>query len=211
MARIETVTRKLYQFDELSDEAKERARDWYRSCIESDELPDHDDWEAVAEILGVEFRTQSIRLMDGGTRQKPVIYWSGFSSQGDGASWEGWYSYRKGAGARIRAYAPQDKELHRIADTLQAVQRRNFYRLQATSTVSGHYVHSGCMRVDVTRTDDIDASESDCDTVIECLRDFADWIYQQLETQWDWLHSDESVDESIRANEYEFTESGDVA
>ena len=211
MARIETVTRTLYSFDELSDDAKERARDWYRGCIESDELADYDDWQAIAEILGIKFRAQSVRLMGGGMRQKPVIYWSGFCNQGDGASWEGWYSYSKGASARIRAYAPQDERLHAIADKLQAVQRRNFYRLQASSTVSGHYVHSGCMRIDVTRTDDIDASESDCDAVIECLRDFADWIYSQLQAQWHWLHSDECVDESIRANEYEFTELGDVA
>lgn len=201
----------LYQFDELSDDAKERARDWYRSCIETDELSNLDDWLSIAAILGIDFATRSVPLMSGATRQDPRIWWNGFCSQGDGASWEGWYSYAKGAARAIRQYAPQDTVLHSIADRLQSAQRRNFYRLQATVTQSGHYYHSGTMRFDVTRTDDIDVSESDCDTVSEALRDFADWIYSQLRAQWEYLHSDESVDEHIRINEYEFTESGEVA
>ncbi len=32
--RIETTTRTLYTFDELSDSAKERAREWYRRAQE---------------------------------------------------------------------------------------------------------------------------------------------------------------------------------
>ena len=43
------------------------------------------------------------------------------------------------------------------------------------------------------------------------LRAFADWIYRQLEQDHDYLMSDEAVDESIRANEYEFDESGRLA
>lgn len=211
MARIETQTRTLYQFDELSGDAKECVRDWYRGLIESDELADCNDWQAIAAILGIEFDTRPIEMTNGKTRREPKIWWSGFSSQGDGASWEGWYSYSKGASARIRQYAPQYKRLHAIADTLQAVQRRNFYRLQATVTQSGRYVHEMTMRFDVSRTDDIDVSESDEETLCEALRDFARWIYRQLEAQWDYLNSDESVDESIRANEYEFTELGEIA
>lgn len=211
MARIETVTRALYSFDELSDDAKETARDWYRGGLDSSDLSDYDDWDNIAEILGVEFKKQAVPLMNGNTQHKPCVWWSGFWCQGDGASWEGWYGYSKGASKRIRQYAPQDERLHAIADTLQAVQRRNFYRLRVTVSQSGRYMHEYTMRFDVTRTDDIDVSESDCETMVECLRDFARWIYRQLKAQWEYLNSDESIDESIRINEYEFTESGDLA
>jgi hypothetical protein len=34
MPRTVTITKELFNFDELSDAAKERARDWYRSCID---------------------------------------------------------------------------------------------------------------------------------------------------------------------------------
>lgn len=43
------------------------------------------------------------------------------------------------------------------------------------------------------------------------MRAFADWIYRQLETEYDYQNSDEQVDESIIANEYEFTEEGKPA
>lgn len=209
MARIETQTRTLYQFDELSESAKDRARDWYRASIEAYELADHHDWQAIADILGVRFAKRTVPLMLGAIRYEPKVWWSGFGSQGDGASFEGWYSYAKQAPRKIREYAPQDATLHGIADGLQTVQRRNFYRLQATVTQSGNYYHSGTMRFDVSRTDDVDLSESDCDTVSEALRAFADWIYSQLQAQWEYLTSDESVDDSIRCNEYEFTDSGE--
>ena len=32
--RTETITRKIYQYDELTDKAKERARDWYRDGLD---------------------------------------------------------------------------------------------------------------------------------------------------------------------------------
>ena len=79
----------VYQFPELSDTAKEKARSCYR------ELGPHDDWwdavyedfERVCEILGIRLKTTPVRLMGGGTRQKPSIWFSGFWSQGDGASY----------------------------------------------------------------------------------------------------------------------------
>ncbi len=55
-------------------------------------------------------------------------------------------------------------------------------------------------------------SKQDCDFVRDAidraLRDFADWIYSQLEKEYEYQMSNECVDENIRANEYEFTEEG---
>lgn len=53
--------------------------------------------------------------------------------------------------ALIREYAPQDTELHRIADALQAIQRRNFYQLRADASHRGHYYHEYCMAISVER------------------------------------------------------------
>ena len=66
-----------------------------------------------------------MRFARGAIFEAPCIWFSGFWSQGDGASWEGDYAYRKSATADLRAYAPQDRTLHRIADALRAVQRHN--------------------------------------------------------------------------------------
>lgn len=45
----------------------------------------------------------------------------------------------------------------------------------------------------------------------QLMRDFADWMYRQLEAEYEYRMSDEQVDDTITANEYEFTESGERA
>lgn len=207
MSRV--IEKTIYQFDELSDAAKETARDWFRGCIESDELTDYDDWRSVAEIFGVLFSAHKVRLIGGGVRYDPDIFWSRFASQGDGASFAGLYSYAKGSAAKIRAYAPTDDRLHAIADALAAVQKRNGYRLHASVTAGrGSYSHSGMMEFDVSREDNPWVKIEDEQEITKALRAFADWIYRQLEACNDYLTSEESVDESILANEYEFDADG---
>ena len=76
--RIETTTQNVYTFNELSDTAKESARDWYRS----DPFPDWHEFvidgaKEVGALLGIEIDN---------------IWFSGFSSQGDGACFTGSYS-----------------------------------------------------------------------------------------------------------------------
>jgi len=46
------------------------------------------------------------------------------------------------------------------------------------------------------------------DVVSEALRDLARWLYRQLEREYEFLTSDEAVDEAITANDYSFMESG---
>ena len=212
MAR--TVETTIYKFDELSDMAKECAREWWRNATSADfdASATIEDAERVAEIIGIEFATRQIRLMGGGTRGESVIYWSGFRSQGDGACFEGVYRYAKGAAKSIRAYAPTDTRLHAIADALQETQRKAFYRLEASMSHRGYYYHSGCMSVSVEDKEDSyrDVSRFE-DDITDAMRDFADWIYHQLEAEYEYAMSDENVDENIRINEYEFTENGDIA
>lgn len=210
------ITSKVYQFDELSDRAKERARDWWRECESQDfggfgELSEP--YETAAKLLGIEFATRAVKLMGGGTRYEPRVYWSGFSSQGDGASFEGSYSYRKGCRRLVRKEFPTDKQLHQIADTLTQVQRKHGYRLTASISQSGNYVHEYTMSVSVT-IDTVMQREADAETeetILEAMRDFARWIYKGIEAEYEYRMSEENVDESIRVNEYEFTEDGEIA
>ena len=113
MPRIVETT--VFTIDELSDAAKENARIWYRDQGLHDEWYDflYEDFEAICGILGITLATTPVRLYGGGNRDKPQIFWSGFSFQGDGASFAGYYSHARGAGRAIRAHAPQDTELHR--------------------------------------------------------------------------------------------------
>ena len=212
---MRVVETNVFQYDELDDRAKERAREWYSRHVFEDSC----DWEfvyedaaEVADILGIDLRQRRVQLMGGGHRYEPSIYFSGFWSQGDGACFEGTYRYAKGATKKIREYAPQDKELHRISDELQAVQRKHFYHLIASMNHTGHYCHSGCMSVEVEHNEDRYRDIGDAEEEItQLMRDFADWIYAALESEYDYQTSDEAVEEAIRANEYEFDENGDRA
>ena len=211
MAEIVETT--VYQFEELSDDAKEKARDWYRQGAF-----DHDwywavysDFEQICEILGVDLASVPVRVYGGGARRKPCIWFSGFASQGDGACFEGDYRYARGSAAAIRGYAPKDGELHRIADALLAIQFCNFFQLGARISHRGRYYHEYSMEIGVERESLASQAMTSTaeDDVAEALRDLARWLYGKLEDEHDYLNSDEVVDEAIVANGYSFTEDGE--
>jgi hypothetical protein len=206
---IETT---VYEFHELSAEAKEKARAWFREGAGDHDWHEfiYDDFEQICHILGIALRTRPVRLMGGGTRQKPCIYFTGFYSQGDGACFEGTYTYEKGAARRIRDYAPQDRELHAIAGRFFEIQRANFFQLRAQARHRGHYCHAYCMEISAWRDSPGGQAMTDGadDAVTECLRDLANWLYRQLEREWEYMMSDDYADEGIAANAYTFTESG---
>lgn len=208
----EIIQTTVYQFRELSDPAKERARSWYRETAIDPDWYDFvcADFEAICGILGLDLKSRTVRLVGGGTRQKPCLYFRGFWSQGDGACFEGVYTHERQAPAKIRHHAPQDVGLHRISDTLQAIQRRNFYRLRAEILHRGPYYHEHCMVIAVERDSPTgQAMTADAeDIVTEALRDLARWFYRQLEREYAFQTSDETVDEAMTANAYTFTETG---
>jgi hypothetical protein len=202
-----TITKTVYFFKELDDQAKERARDWFREVSAGDnDFADYviEDAATIADMLGIDLRQRPVKLMNGSTRYEPAIYWSGFSSQGDGASFEGRYSFKADCLATVSAHAPQDETLHAIARVLQD----NGRDLVATVKHVGRYYHENSMSIDVATDEDEAALPEAADAVTEALRDFARWIYKQLESEYEFQNSNEQVDESINANEYTFTENG---
>lgn len=209
---MKTIETTVYTFDELSDKAKEKAREWYRELLDEQDYATHviDDAACeVAKCLGVTFDRRPYKTVGGATRYEPKIYWSGFSSQGDGASFEGdWYSTGE-ALAKIKEYAPRDAMLHEIASMLDEAHNSAPGVIHAWSNVRGHYVHSGCMDIEMECVGDCYALEPEVErSVIGNLRQFANWVYKQLEESYEYASSDEAVDESLVANEYTFTAEG---
>lgn len=193
------ITTTLYYFAELDDDAKEKARDWWRSGA-----LDYEWWDGVYDCATEAGKLIGIDI--------DKIFFSGFASQGDGACFEGSYSYAKGSAKAIRAEWPKDETLHAIADGLQELQRGWFYGLSASVRQSGHYMHEMCTTINVYDDQETTGS-SRCildaeEDLKDLLRDFMRWIYSALEREYDWLNADEQVDESIEINEYEFNEDG---
>lgn len=199
--RVDTVKTEVFKFAELSEEAQETAIERYREGNLDYDWWDYDDAKQAAACMGIEIEE---------------IYFSGFSSQGDGACFEGSYNYQKGGVRAIKEYAPLDTKLHQIAQDLQDIQKTCFYGLHASVKQSGHYSHEYCTDINVyeRRTlrdgyeSDEEASLADHEAIEEALRDFMRWIYKQLEAEYDYLNSDEAIKETIEANGYEFTADG---
>ena len=199
------VVIEAFKFDELSEEAKEKARDWWRVGGLDYEWWDimYEDFLQVAVMLGIEINSRN---------NSPTIFFSGFCSQGDGACFEGSYSYTRMAHRKVREYAPQDTDLHEIADGLLELQKANGYKIEAHMNQSGYYSHSGCMQVEVRRDryHHLDGvfTDDDEEEVVTLMRGFADWMYSMLEKEHDWLNSDQTVDSNITCNDYLFTADG---
>jgi len=79
MPRIIETT--VYTIGELSDAAKENARIWYRDQGLHDEWYDfvYEDFQAICRILGVELGTSPVKLMGGGSRDVPQVYFRGYA------------------------------------------------------------------------------------------------------------------------------------
>ena len=204
---MRTIEKTIYQFSELSEAAKEKAREWYRRAGDGDTCFSElviEDAATIAELFGLDIRQE---LLKSGN-YAPSVLWRGFYSQGDGAAFAGKYSYKKGALKAVKEYAPIDTELHRIVKSLQKAQSTVFYRAECTTKASGFY--STCTAVDCSYVSDQYralpvAVES---AIVQAMRDFAAWIYRQLEAEYDYQNADEQIDEMIEANEYEFDDTG---
>lgn len=215
---MKTIQINIFQFGELSESAKEKAREWYRRGSESDPHfaeSVYEDAAQIAEVMGLDIRQRRAKLMGGGFRMEPSIFYRGFCSQGDGACFEGTWRADNVKVGGVKCYAPQDAELHRIAKEFEEVAAA-FPTGYFSVKHSGHYYHENCtdfsFELCAGEGDDQGPSEDAIieaeDALEEAAKDFMRWIYKALEAAYDWDNADAQVDENIIANEYEFTEEG---
>jgi hypothetical protein len=195
---MKTVTIETYSFDELSDKAKETARDWFREGMEFDPEFTIDDAKTQFGLCGFDI-----------TR----IFYRGFWSQGDGACFEGTWRARDVNSKALKENCPLDTELHRIANECDRI-ALEFQHAYLKVEHRGPYYHENCTDFTLSivdeNEDEIDtaeSSEAESD-LIEVSRDAMRWIYRQLEKEYEYRNADEQIDESILANEYAFSESG---
>jgi len=195
---MKTLTFNAYTFSELSDAAKEFARDWFRQSSGFDADYVTNDAKQIGAMLGL---------------SEMQIFWTGCSSQGDGACFSArWQSSAVKIGG-VKDYAPQDKELHRIAAEFERISGA-FQFSSFTVQHRGHYYHENCTEFAMSITDSQDneietpaAIQAEKDLIV-AAKDFMRWIYRTLEKEYTWQNEDEQVDENISCNDYLFTETG---
>lgn len=214
-----------YSFEELSPEAQENALENNR-----DINVDYDGWEdGVTEGFKEDMREIGIDDIE--------ISFSGFYSQGDGASFTSEdIDTRKLFNAvgiksndalnmevddeRSRG---ENKDFYDLLDTMEDVGQLERNRIKpeeirvTIERTDSRHVHFNTVRANVEIWDEpdgwgepygfIDELE---DKVTEYIRGICKDLYRDLEKEYDDLTSDESVKETLISNDYEFDEEGNI-
>lgn len=203
----------VYQFDELSDTAKEKAREWYRTdCLDFDWWsPCFESFVDAAKYLGIEIDT---RKSHSHRKQPyiPAIYFSGFASQGDGACFYGtWRASEMKTLKALKADFGTDTKLWQIHKELLSFAKRYPQAICTSTRSSSNYSHERSTNLEAVLGEEINYNEATHKPLEECLVDFMRWMYRSLEKEYDYRMSNESVDESLTMNQYEFDEGGNIA
>lgn len=184
-----------YEFSELSPEAVKRA---------------HNDW---LEMGGYDFDSQYIidDMTECGAKigiTVDNIYYSGFSSQGDGACFVGHYEFKSDWKDALDKFCPGYTQLIALGERLQQAHEK-YGELYATVYKINHrYDHENTVAVDVQTSDeyiDILEAQEEMDSI---LKDFMHEIYRRLGEEYTWGQSIECFKGMAECNEWYFTEEG---
>jgi len=199
----------VFQFDELSDDAKERARDWYRRGMAYDYYDSEylvDEFVTILHACG--FVPETAR-----NSKRPAVYWS---TNPTGAAFSAsWSSARSDSAASIAARAAivADRSTDEV---LPGIFGRLANLCADYPECYGLAIAGG--RDGLTQRSDVDTVNGDCDAEANAgsefetvVSDLAHWFACQADADEQWRYSDECVDDNIRANEYEFDAEGDLA
>lgn len=175
--RTLTIEKTVYTFDELSESAKETARDWYRDSMEQDDWTGRD---------AIESRNAFLREFNA--------------------------DFRRGNQCSIRVdggYANEDD-----------ISELSYVRLWKYLNAN----HADCLaKIGDCQFAGVCWDETLLDGIAEFMRkpyrvDFESLLYSccedlriAVDNEVEYQNSDEVIDESIRCNEYEFTENGRIA
>lgn len=212
-----------FTYEELSPKAKETALMWFSETL------DYEWWQHTYQCAIEDGKEKGFDIED--------IRFSGFWSQGDGASWTGRVDLKQ----FLEHHLKEDNPDHHRYFVLQALLDEGWVEKYVTiERIGFHYVHSEMMReggVSLSALDELDEDSEErlqydgplqranvyqlhvgIDTdalvddllewIIEEAKDFANEIYKDLETEHDHLTSEESLIEGAYANGWRFDEDG---
>jgi hypothetical protein len=196
-----------FTFQELNPAAQQRAIEQYAESLWGDWYEHvYADWET--------------RLKNEGFHE-PRIEFSGFWSQGDGASFKAWF-YFTGAEAE-KWLKPEDRDLliakrvewkmdgHDPGDLILdgGIQRSGRYSHHMTMEVAGirpMFYHENRPVVDFAEG----FAGYVFDSILEHARGLAQEIYQDLEKEYEYLTGEEHVAEMSNANDWQYSKKGNL-
>lgn len=189
---MKTKTLKLYEYGELPDDIKAKILENHR-YINVD-----DSWwhEGEVDYWKDELKAEGF--------EDAEIAFSGFYSQGDGASFT--------ASVNIETFLRKHRAITRFKKLLPLVPVGD---LSARIVRVGyHYVHEYTVKAEAgmawrNETESLAGLRSELQRFLtERVRELSRKIYRSLETEYEFLTSDEAIIETLEANEYTFRDDG---
>jgi len=214
----------IYKWEELSQTAQQKAREWYLEGM------DYEWWEGTYEMAIEDGKEKGFYI--------DKIYFSGFYSQGDGASWIGQVDVRQW----LEENLPDSIGLSAWCQLIQEDVVDKFSKVVANNS---HYCHESTMQfsdiedhtdeftddwlmelpsifkgMEVQHLFDIIESDPNCplkstegitQAITESGRQYAVEIYGMLKQEYEYLCSEEMMLDHFNCNDYHFTEEGALA
>jgi len=214
----------VYKYGELSESAQQKAREWYIEGM------DYEWWEGVYEMAKTDGYEKGFCI--------DKIYFSGFCSQGDGASWVGqvdvrqWLETHADDSIGISAWCAliqEDvigKHIKVVANTSHYCHESTMQVVELSDDAEGFVDHyrmelpSIFKGMEIQHLFDIILSDSECPfdsaeaialEIAESAKDYARNIYSQLREEYEYLCSDEMMLDHFDCNDYHFNEDGRLA
>ena len=186
------VNIELYQFKELSEEAQKRV---IENMQEDDSFLMYDWYSWVYD----EFKSKMYQKYMCNVND---IYFTGFWSQGDGASFSGYVI--------IEEYLKATKQISKYANLRKYLEQ---YTPSVDIRQSGNYYHSNTMSFyDEDFTEATEKQQDQLykimDEIEEVMKQEADDLYRELEQEYEYQTSDEAIAEQLINAEYEFYADG---
>ena len=204
------VTATAYTYNELSDNAKKKAIEESRyCCVESSDWWDYTfDWYKDEILLD-----QGFEVSKRNKGEVDALYFSGFSSQGDGASFA--------AGVDVRQFLKANKLSNEFRSLYYWSGPDFGYADVNVYIQNSHYCHEMTMNIEVEWTGDWDENAENVPAVdqldelesviLDKAREMARKLYRSLEDEYNAMTSDEYVADHIQANEYLYWSNGHPA
>lgn len=195
MTVITTKTEYL-PFEEHSKEVQEKILEKHYSVN-----VDHEWYESTLENLTEALQKAGFNDIN--------IYFSGFSRQGDGAQFNGYYIFEGKKLAKIKKEYPKWIELHDFVRGLENIASK-YSDIYFKISHKGHYSHENCTEFYFERNDYKEVKSEHEETIIHHCKSFMKEIYSLLEDEYDYLTSEEAIKETFDCNDYEFDAAGNM-
>ena len=204
---MRAVVTEVFKFDELSEKAKEVARQWWKNLMS-------DDFQTEANMI-TETMTESARAKGIEFNGKNTISWDLSYSQGDYVALnKAELSKEKLIKVCTNALNDDEKEMFKFLTDSNI--------LYVTHSIDHHHYYGQQIEVDleVGYYNENEITETIIDNFIyevtekieKAIKSYVDHVCSELKIygyrEIEYLYSNESVDEMLRINEYEFTEEG---